>query len=69
MGQTGITVNQLPDLPAALQMIEEKTGSRPGGTEEKALCRLLSEELLMHLLRAGYTDAWCYSKLRSWHRP
>ena len=55
MGQTGITVNQLPDLPAALQMIEEKTGSRPGGTEEKALCRLLSEELLMHLLRAGYT--------------
>ena len=55
MVQTGITVNQLPDLPAALQMIEEKTGSRPGGTEEKTLCRLLSEELLMHLLRAGYT--------------
>lgn len=55
MVQTGVTVNQLPDLPAALQMIEEKTGSRPGGTEEKTLCRLLSEELLMHLLRAGYT--------------
>ena len=55
MVQTGVTVNQLPDLPAALQMIEGKTGSRPGGTEEKTLCRLLSEELLMHLLRAGYT--------------
>ena len=55
MARTSITVNQMSDLSAALQMIEEKTGSRPGGTEEKALCRLLSEELLMHLLRAGYT--------------
>ena len=55
MVQTGVTVNQLSDLPAAMRMIEDKTVSRSGGTEEKALCRLLSEELLMHLLHAGYT--------------
>ncbi len=56
MLQSGMKVNQMSDLPDALHMIEEKTGSRPGGTEEKALCRLLSEELLMHLIRAGYTE-------------
>lgn len=55
MVQIGVTVNQLSDLPAAMRMIEEKTDFRPGEKEEKTLCRLLSEELLMHLLHAGYT--------------
>ena len=55
MVQTSITVNQMSDLPAAMQMIESIIDSRRSGTEEKTLCLLLSEELLMHLLQAGYT--------------
>ena len=63
MVRNSITVNQMSDLPAALQMIEEKIGSRLSWQEEKPLCMLLAEELLMHLLQAGYTGI-CIRSIR-----